>query len=173
MKRLERCVDECNKVLTPGNSVWAAVASNNLNDIGGGYPKTWKSMIEKTKSSLLTKGVESSDLGINFRNSNEIFETSTNISKDQSDYNTTVEVQQVLDVTKKGSTISSSQPTLYNFHWVMNRGKQEDLDNAASLSLQELKKRMNDSENESYLVLYDEDYFSIEKVYNAIRKIEH
>ena len=129
-------------------------------------------MIVKTKSGLLTKGVDSSDLGINFRNSNEIFETSTNISKDQSFAGTTAEVQQVLDVTKKGSTISSSQPTLYNFNWVVNREKQEDLDKATSLSLQELKKRMSDSENKSYLVLYDEDGFSIEKVYNAIRKIE-
>ena len=93
LKQLENCLEKCNKSLKPGNSLWAAVASNNLNDIGGGYPKTWKEMIIQTKEKLLRKGVESSDLGINFRNSNEIFETSNSISSDQSRSGSTVKVQ--------------------------------------------------------------------------------
>lgn len=129
-------------------------------------------MIQQTKEMLMKKGVESSDLGINFRNSNEIFETSNNISRDQSQSETTIKVQQVLDVTKKGSTISSTQPTMYNFNWNTNGMKQEDLDKAANFSLQELKKRMNDAENDSYLVIFDEDRFHIKQIYCAIEKME-
>ena len=138
--------------------------------MGGGYPPDWKDTVEKAQCNLEKKGYTCPLLPINFRNSKEIFDCTNNIQKSAT--TTGADVQNVLQVNQKGNTISSSPPTMYNFNCIRNKMKQEDLNNVFGKGVNELRERMYDSENNAYVVLYDEDYFDLKSIYDSLSKQE-
>ena len=70
LKRLTDVLVECRKAMDPGSSLVICLQSNNLQDMGGGYPNDWKKMIERCQEDLnKLYGFACPLLDVNFRNS--------------------------------------------------------------------------------------------------------
>ena len=99
-----------------GKTLWVSAQSNATCDMGSGYDKNWEQYIHDTKNNLGLSAFKNEDLKINFRNSNDIFNTSNDIDDGQDrDY----KIQKVLGVPTAGTTtISSCVPKIFNFNWI-------------------------------------------------------
>merc|ERR1719394_1074034 len=72
-KRFVQTLNECQKALHPGRSIWVAMQTNGLMDVGSGYPTKWSEYIKEAERSLTASSFQNQHLKINFRNANEVF----------------------------------------------------------------------------------------------------
>ena len=165
VKRFVQTLNECQKALNPGHTIWVAMQTNGLMDVGFGYPTKWPEYIKEAERSLATSIFQNQHLGINFRNANEVFHCSNGIQKSQS-YDS-MNIQNVLSAATAGTTVSSTIPKVFNFNWVARREKQSDLDNIVGRAIQELKQDMMDSDHDAYVVLVDDTRFRLDHVAKA------
>lgn len=169
-KQFEKVLSECQEYLKPGHSIWAAIQSNNICDVGGGYHKEWSKIITNSKINLSSKKFSNQELSVNFRNSREIFDTSNCVEIGQ---DSNYEIQKVLDVPSSGTTMSSCIPSIFHFNWHGNKEKQTDLDGAMGSALTELKTSMSDSEHtDAYAVVYNDSMFTLDQISMAVSKTE-
>ena len=89
---------EAQSHLQPGNTIIAAMQSNNLTDVGTGYPRKWKSSVETLAKKLEEKHFQSSFLTSNFRNSSEVYD-SVKTMKTNEEFGT--KIQYSLKIAKK------------------------------------------------------------------------
>ena len=166
-KRFVHILNECQKALNPGHTIWVAVQTNGLMDVGTGYPQKWTEYIKEAEQSLEASSFRNEHLEVNFRNSNEVFKCSNGI--DQAQGYTATKVQNVLGLPTTGTTVSSSIPSILNFNWVGNKEDQNDLNKVVGRAIQELKQNMGDSEHASYVVLVDDVKFELDQVAKALK----
>ena len=69
-RRFVRILDECQKALHPGHTIWVAMQTNGLMDVGAGYPKKWSEYIKEAEQSLEASNFRNEQLEINFCESN-------------------------------------------------------------------------------------------------------
>ena len=151
MKRLENFLIECQSSLTPGNSIWAALQCNTLNDAGSGYSERWGEVVEESRDRLDKAGFYHPNLEINFRNSSTVFACSNDIkSTTQGGSN---DVQKVLGIPTTGTTTNSKVPRMFNFNWQYGHQRQEDLDDVVVRSYREMKQTVTDGEHDACLLL--------------------
>ena len=161
--------NSCIKEANPGHSIIAAIQSNNLTDVGSGYPRKWNASVQKLTEQLNKKNFQSSVLTSNFRNSSEVYESVKTMKTNEED---TTEIQEALKVAKKGTSLSSSNPEMFNFNWQIGRKKQQDLNEAIEVGIQKIKEMMKESETESYLLVFDDDWFNWDDIRKAIQQNE-
>ena len=159
--------NSCIKEANPGNSIIAAIQSNNLTDIGAGYPRKWNASVQKLTEQLDKKNFQSSFLTSNFRNSSEVYE-SVKSMKANAELN--VEIQEALKVAKKGTSLSSSNPEMFYFNWNIGHVNQQDLNKAVEVGIQKIKDMMKESETESYLLVFDDGIFLWNEIREAIQQ---
>ena len=161
---------ECGNLLSPGLTLWVAMQSNGLMDVGMGYSPNWATFIDGAKKSLADSGFQNEELDTNFRNGIEIFQCSNRIKKtDSSD----MEIQNVLGLPTSGTNVSSSEPKVFNFNWKNYLdGAQQNLNNAMTTAVNTMKKEMVDSEHNAYVILVDDDIYKISQISKALRNLE-
>ena len=157
----------CQKALHPGHTIWVAMQTNGLMDVGSGYPTQWFEYIKESEQSLTASSFQNQHLEINFRNAIEVFQCSNGIETTY--IHGSVNIQNILGAATAGTTVSSSVPKVFNFNWADRREKQNDLDNVVKLAIQELKQDMINSEHDSYVVLVDDVIFSLDQVSKSLK----
>ena len=171
LKRLTDVLVECRKAMDPGSSLVISLQSNNLQDMGGGYPIDWKNMIEKCQEDLNQRhGFLCPLLDVNFRNSSSIYSSINSIQKNES-HNTSDKVQNTLGIPKTGTTIESSPVRQMNFNWQIKNTKQDDLNKAMSHLHSTLQKDI-DPQNDPLIILYDETIFKFNQVQKSLKNLK-
>ena len=84
----------------------------------------------------------------------------------------TSKIQKALKVAKKGTSLSSSNPEMFNFNWNIGHVNQQDLNKAVEVGIQKIKEMMKESETESYLLVFDDDLFKWDQIRKAIQQNE-
>ena len=51
VNRLVQILTECQNALSPGHTLWVAMQSNTMMDVGQGYPMKWADYINEAKQS--------------------------------------------------------------------------------------------------------------------------
>ena len=167
VKRFVQTLNECQKALNPGQTIWVSMQTNGLMDVGSGYPTKWSEYIKEAERSLTTCSFQNQHLEINFRNANEVFQCSNGIENAQG--HPYMNIQNILGAATAGTTVSSTIPKVFNFNWSLRRKKQCDLDNVVGRAIQELKQDMIDSEHDAYVVLVDDAMFSLDQVAKTLK----
>merc|ERR1712218_76476 len=167
VRRFVKILDECQKALHPGHTIWVAMQTNGLMDVGAGYPKKWSEYIKEAEQSLEASNFRNEHLEINFRNSNEVFKCSNGIEQGKA---SNTNIQNVLGLPTTGTTVSSSVPKMLNFTWKNKEtGNQDDLNQVVGRAIQDLSQDKSDSEHDSYVVLVDDVYFELDQVAKALK----
>ena len=161
--------NSCVKEASPGNSIIAAIQCNNLTDIGAGYPRKWNASVQKLTEQLDKKNFQSSFLTSNFRNSSEVYDA---VKTMKTNVEGNAKIQEALNVAKKGTSLSSSNPEMFNFNWKIGHKNQQDLNKAVENGIQKIKEMMKESETESYLLVFDDDLFNWNQIRKAIQQNE-
>ena len=167
VKRFVETLNECRKALHPGHTIWVAMQTNGLMDVGSGYPIKWSEYIKEAEQSLTTYSFQNQHLEINFRNANEVFQCANGIERTQG-FELRVNIQNVLGAATAGTTVSSTIPKVLNFNWAFGRSKQSALYNIVGRAIQELKQDMIDSDHDAYVVLVDDRSFTLDQVAKAV-----
>ena len=169
LKRLTDVLVECRYLMDPGSSLVISLQSNNLQDIGGGYPNEWKNMIQKFQQELNNHhGFVCPLLDINFRNSSSIYASVNSIHKIQG--NTSSEkVQNTIGIPKKVTTLESSPVRQITFNWL--NGKQDDLNTAMSHLYSTLQKEI-DPQKDPLIILYDGHWFPVDQVQKSLKSLK-
>ena len=172
LKRLKDTLAECKSLMLPGTSLVVCLQSNHLQDLGGGYPEGWKTMVQNCQKELQEMHhFICPILDINFRNSSSIYKSVNSLQKSEG-FDISENVQNTLGIPKMGTTLDSTSVRQINFNWQHNNEKQHDLDKAMSFLFNTLQKDI-DPQNDPLIILCDDVKFTIDQVQRSLRSLQN
>ena len=110
MAKYEEFLLKCYNKMMPNYNLWFAFQSNCLTDVGSGYSKEWKTLVEKSKENLEDAGFVVSTMPNNFRNADQVFKAAKELQPEGID----ASLQEVLN------DPSCSTPTTMNSELPVN-----------------------------------------------------
>ena len=153
--------------MLPGTSLFVALQTNTLQDMGGGYVENWSQMIQDLQMKMDQQHqFFCPKLEINFRNTSSIFETANRLEKVEGITN--VRVQNTLGIPTMGTTLEEGQVNKINFNWNPRDKKPADLHGALAYLFERLEKDI-DLKNDPFVIMFDDTTFTMDDVYDGVK----
>ena len=165
--QLEDVLYKCRSIMLPGASLFVALQTNTLQDMGGGYAKNWSQMVQDFQLRLEQENkFFCPKLEINFRNTSSIFETANTMEMTEGMTNNNV--HNTLGIPTIGTTLEASQVRKINFNWNPRNKKQVDLDQGLSHVFERLDKEI-EVLDDPIVIMFDDTSFTMDQIYDGVK----